>query len=188
MELRKFWIVVYGAEAPQGEVENAKQIATYLRGKLNIVRVLPDNASGLDFLAKFANVVVVGGPDANRWALEINSYINPKWDVTILRERGAGEDYHDWVRSGALRVNGILVDSTRYPFVGGYGMIGVGNRPEMRLRPLKAYSIGGVWYCDTCAVGRAFREGAGPGVYKTGCTSEIPLTELCPVVSYSKVA
>jgi len=164
--LRRFWIVVYGATAPDG--------------KGNVVRVLPDNASGLDFLTKIANVIVVGAPLANRIAYEFNDYINPKANIEVVQEKKPEETHHEWVAAGGLRFIGWMKDSTPYPGPIGTGIIGVGNQPLPRLRPLRVIVIAGTDYCDTCILGMAFRQGAGAGIYKTSCTVHLPHTEPCP--------
>ncbi|GAI72942.1 unnamed protein product, partial [marine sediment metagenome] len=49
--------------------------------------------------------------------------------------------------------------------------------------------VGGMGYCDTCAMGEAFRADAGAGVYETGYAEDIPVEEPCPVgVTYTKIA
>jgi len=56
------------------------------------------------------------------------------------------------------------------------------------VRPLKIIQISGNSYCDTCAMGQAFRKDEGEGVYTTGCTAEVPLSEPCPAdIDYTKI-
>ncbi|GAJ19058.1 unnamed protein product, partial [marine sediment metagenome] len=106
--LRRVWVVIHGFGPPEGEIENAMKIASHIRSKLNIVRVLPSDALALDLLTKLANVVTVGGPIANEWTFKLNEFVNPKYDMTVLREKTPEETYLDWVKSGALRVDGFL--------------------------------------------------------------------------------
>jgi len=187
--LRRVWVVIHGAAPPQGEIENAKKIADHIRSKLNIVRVYPADAQGLDLLTKLANVVTVGGPIANEWAFKLNEFVNPKYDIVVKREKTPEETWGEYIRSGALEVVGFLKNDTKYPGAGGTGIIGVGTQPALRARPLRVVHVGGWWYCDTCAMGEAFRADAGAGVYDTGCKAETPWEEPCPVgATYTKIA
>lgn len=187
--LRRVWVVIHGADPPEGEIENAQKIASHIRSKLNIIRVLTADALGLDLLTKLANVVTVGGPFANEWAFKLNEFVNPKYDMTVLREREAGENYFDWIASGALKIDGFLKNGTKYAGAGGRGIIGDGTQRALRARPLRVVHVGGWWYCDTCAMGEAFRADAGAGVYETGCVEDIPVEEPCPTgLTYTKTA
>lgn len=187
--LRRVWVVIYGANPPEGEIENAMEIARHIRSKLNVVQVLPADALALDLLTKLANVVTVGGTSANEWAFKLNEFVNPKYDMTVVREREADENYFDWIASGGLVTAGFLKDDTKYAGAGGKGIIGVGSQRALRARPLKVVHVGGWWYCDTCAMGEAFRADAGQGVYETGCTADIPREEACPTgLTYRKIA
>jgi len=186
---RRVWIVIYGVGAPEGEIENAKKIADHIRSKLNIVRVYPADAQGLDLLTKLANVVTVGGPIANEWAFKLNEFVNPKYDIVIKREKTPEETWEEYIRSDALEVAGFLKNDTKYPGALGTGIIGVGKQPALRVRTLRVVHVGGWEYCDTCAMGEAFRADAGAGVYETGCKVTVPLEEPCPVgVVYTKIA
>ena len=188
--LRRVWVVIHGAAPPQGEIENAQKIGDYLRSKLNIVRVLPADSANLDLLTKLANVVTVGGPGANEWTFKLNEFMNPRWDMTVLRERTPEETYRDWIVSGALTVNGFLKNTTKFERKEiGSGIIGVGKQAALRARPLRVVHIGGSGYCDTCAMGEAFRADAGAGVYDTGCKVDTPYEEPCPIGAlYTKIA
>ena len=192
--LRRVWLVIYGAAPPQGEIENAQKIGDYLRSKLNIVRVLPADYVGgmgidLDLLTKLANVVTVGGPGANEWAFKLNEFVNPKYDMTVLRERTPEETYRDWMVSGALKIDGFLKDATKFEGIIGRGIIGVGKQDALRARPLRVIHVGGWAYCDTCAMGEAFRADAGAGVYDTGCKVDTPYEKPCPIGAlYTKIA
>lgn len=188
--LRRVWVVIHGANPPEGEIENAMLIAKHIRSKLNIVGVLPADALGLDLLTKLANVVTVGGPYANEWAFKLNEFVNPRWDMIVLRERTPEETYTDWIASGALTVDGFLKNATKFERKEiGSGIIGVGKQVALRARPLKIVHVGGSGYCDTCAMGEAFRADAGAGVYETGYTTDIPYEESCPVgATYTKIA
>ncbi|GAI83339.1 unnamed protein product, partial [marine sediment metagenome] len=187
--LRRVWVVIHGANPPEGEIENAIKIASHIRSKINIVRVLPSDALALDLLTKLANVVTVGGPIANEWAFKLNEYVNPKYDMTVLREKTPEETWGDYIRSGAVEVHGFLKNTTKYAGVIGTGIIGVGTQRALRARPLRVIHVGGWGYCDTCAMGEAFRADAGQGVYETGYTADIPTEEPCPVgATYRKIA
>jgi len=186
---RRVWVVIHGAAVPEGEIENARKIAEHIRSKLNIVRVYPADAQGLDLLTKLANVVTVGGPIANEWAFNLNEFTNPKYDLTVLREKTPDETWRDYVLSGALQVVGFLKNDTKYPGAIGTGIIGVGKQPALRVRALRVVHVGGWEYCDTCAMGEAFRADAGAGVFETGCKVTVPDEEPCPVgAAYRKIA
>lgn len=187
--LRRVWVVIHGAAPPAGEIENAKEIAAHIRSKLNIVRVYPADAGGLDLLTKLANVVTSGGPYANEWAFKLNKFVNPRYDMTVLRERTPEETYKDWRLSGALKVNGFMKNTTAFEGAIGRGIIGVGKQAALRARPLRVVHVGGWGYCDTCAMGEAFRADASAGVYDTGCKVDVPYEEPCPIgATYTKIA
>lgn len=190
--LRRLWVVIYGHNCPEGEVENAEKVAAHIRAKLNVVRLLPDNAPALGLLTKVANVVTVGGTYPNRWAYLLNGYVNPRYDITVKEEWDPTEQsYPEWVKAGNMELHGYIKDGRSWPVeeCPGKGLIGVGEQPAPRLRPLKVIHIGGYWYCDTCSMGVAFRDDAGPGVYESGCTADIPSEEACPEEKmYTKIA
>jgi len=186
--LRRVWIVIYGANAPEGEIENARKIARHIRSRINLTRVYPDDATGLDLLTKLTNVVTVGGPLANEWTFKLNNCVNPKWDITVLREKKPEETWDEYIKDGGIKVNGFLKNATQYS-PEGRGMIGIGRQVALRARPLRVVSIGGWRYCDTCVVGQAFRENAGAGIFETGCTEEIAREAPCPAgITYVKIA
>lgn len=185
--LRRVWTVIHGYQAPQGEVENARKIANHLRSKLNLVKVLPGDLPVLDFISKITNIVVVGGPDANRWAMWFNQYTNPRWSMVIQQDYTPDQDYAEWVAQH-LQVDGIVMGDRMWNDMDQKGIIGVGSQKAPRIRPLKVIHIAGNSYCDTCAMGQAFREGQEAGVYTTGCVSDIPFSEPCPEkIDYTKI-
>jgi hypothetical protein len=186
---RRVWVVIYGANAPKGEIENAQKIAAHIKSKLNMVRVYPSDAQGLDLLTKLANVVTVGGPGANEWTFKLNEFVNPKWDFTVKREKTPEETWVEYIMSGGLEVVGFIKDTSKFEGAIGRGIIGEGKQVALRVRPLKVVHVGGWDYCDTCAMGEAFRADAGVGVYDTGCKVPVPYEEPCPVGAvYKKIA
>lgn len=179
LSLRRSWMVIVGAEAPDGEKANASEIATYLRRKLNLSLgafvPITDETPGINFLSNLTNVVVVGGPLANEYAYLLNDYCNPKYKIIEVRPREEGETHRDWVAAGGLIVENIIMDETDYDGGAGRGLMGFGQRRFFD----KIVMIGGFAYADTCTIGLAFREGMGAGIYD--CTYTEPTAEdPCP--------
>jgi len=188
LAVRRSYLVVVGSEAPEGEIGNAQAISTFLRRTLNIAvgGIIPikDNSPGIQMLTKLCNVIVVGGPFANEFAFTMNEFINPKYDITVSREKTAEETWREYVASGALTLNGYLMDEK--PYSGGVntGIIGTGRT---RLFD-KVVVISGETFEDTCALGKAFREDAGPGIFNCSWT-EVPDQSICPEdAEYTKSA
>lgn len=182
---RKLWLVIYGEAPPEGEIENAKAIAKNLGFG---ARAVSTKAMWLGFQARFCNLVIVGGPFANEWAVKMNDYVNPKYDITILREKTKEETWKDYIASGAVQCRGFLKDVAPYAGVAHKGMIGVGAQPYLRLRALQIFMVGGWDYGDTCTMGLAFREGQGAGIYDCIYTTPPSYTEPCQeITSYSKI-
>lgn len=185
--LRKTWVVIYGENAPSGEIENANKIADFLRKKLNVVRVLPSNAQALDLLARFCNFVVIGGPYANEWAFNLNEQVNPKYQIVVNREKTAEESWSEYATSGGFDVTGFLKNGTAYPGRAGLGLLGIGSQTYPRARLLNVVFVGGWGYGDTCTMGKAFRDGAESGMYECSyppLTTEDPYPE-DEVMNYS---
>jgi hypothetical protein len=162
---RRIWIIIHGYACPEGDKTNAEKIAAYLRSKLNFVRVLPSDARTLSLLTRFCNFVVIGGPVANEWAFNLNGYVQPRYKIEVTREREPGESWGDYVKSGAFTVSGFLKNDVFYPGAAGVGSLGKGSQPYPRVRPLQIIVIGGWDYGDSCTIGKAFRNDAGPGIY-----------------------
>jgi len=182
LAVRRSYLVVVGSEAPEGEIGNAQAISTFLRRSLNIAvgGIIPvkDSSPGIQLLTKLCNVVVVGGPYANEFAFTMNEFVNPKYDITVIREKTAEETWAEYVASGAFTLNGYLCDEKPYsagPDFTGTGIIGTGRT---RLFD-KVVLIAGGAFEDTCASGKAFREDAGPGIFDCSWT-EVPDQLTCP--------
>ena len=182
---RKLWLVIYGESPPEGEIENAKAIASYLGFG---ARAVSTKTKWLGLQARFCNLVILGGPFANEWAVKMNDYVNPKYDITVLREKTEEETWADYVKSGAIQERGFLKDATPYTGEAHKGIIGVGAQPLIRLRALQIFMVGGWDYGDTCTMGLAFREGQGGGIYDCIYTTLPSYTEPCQeFTSYSKI-
>ena len=176
---RRSYVVIVGEEAPEGEILNAQEIAKFLRRTLNVsvgayMPVKPSTV-GLKALSSLINVVIVGGPAANEYAFLMNDFINPKVDMTVTREQTADETYLEWIKSGALICRGYLLDDKPYPGVAKTGMIGMGKK---RLFD-RIIAIEGWNFEDTCALGKAYRDGQGPGIYACNWTA-VPDMLTCP--------
>lgn len=180
LAVRRSYLVIVGSEAPEGEIANAQAISAFLRRSLNIAvgGIIPikDNSPGIQLLSQLSNVVVVGGPYANEFAFKINEFINPKLDITISREKTPEETWPEYIASGALVINGYICDEKPYSNGPNTGIIGTGRARMFD----KVIAIGGGGkFEDTCAMGKAFREGAGPGIFNCSWT-EVPDMSICP--------
>jgi hypothetical protein len=193
--LRRSWIVIVGFAAPQPEKDEAAALSTYLRRQLNIVPlkgVLSD-FTAMQLLMKQCNVVVLGGCFANEWAFYLNEYVEPKLDLTVSRERDADESWPDYIASGAITVNGVLVNGVSQPIGSHRGIIAKGVLPSNRLRPLEIVIIHGWEFEDTCTMVKAFMEDAEPGLYEciwSGSPQQYDSPTLaCPAdATYNKLA
>ena len=174
-----FWIVIYGENAPAGEVANAKNLASQLGP---FAWALPSNAFALGFLASFCHVIVLGGPLANPYAVTFNNNCNPNYGITVNRAQDPGESWQDYVASGSITVQGFVKNGTAYPG-GKNGIIGVGTGI---LGVQQVILIGGWNFQDTCAEVQAYLANSGPGVYQNTWTSES--TDTCDAnASYQQV-
>lgn len=185
---RRSYVVIVGEEAPEGEIANAQEIAKFLRRTLNVsvgayMPVKPSTV-GLKALSSLINVIIVGGPHSNEYAFLLNDYLNPKIDMTVTREQNPDETYTEYIASGAVIVRGYLLDET--PYTGGAktGMIGMGKK---RLFD-RIMAIEGWDFEDTCAIGKAFRDGQGPGIYSTNYTKMPDMTKCPEDAEYSLTA
>lgn len=179
--LRKSWLVLAGPNVPDGELANAQAVADFLRGQLNVARVLQADPYGEDpmveALMRFCNVVVVGGPLTNPYAFYLNEYLNPRMDITVVAEKTPEQTWEEYVASGGFTQNGWICDDQVLALEG--GILGYGAQPYPRARPLQIWLAAGVHYEDTCTMGKAFREDAGAGVYS--CTwSDVTHEDPCP--------
>lgn len=198
--LRKTWLVIYGENAPKGEIAHASLIAEHLRTQFNIARAVPSSALALDLLIRTANVVVLGGPIGNEWAVKLNEYVNPRWHIVVNRVRSPGETWKQYVESGGIDIPEYTLNGSPYTGEVGTGIIGIGSQPYIRARPLITVFVGGWTFEDTCTVGKAFRElaplGIGEvvslesiaGVYR--CTNTpVPEMDNCPTsMTYTLLA
>ena len=179
LAVRRAYLVIVGSEAPKGEIGNAQAISAALRRRLNIAvgGIIPikDNTPGIQLLSKFCNVVVVGSPMANEFAFLMNDYVNPKFDITVQREKTPEETWAEYIASGALVINGYFCDEAPYGAGSNTGIIGTGRT---RLFD-KVVIVGGWEFEDTCAVGKAFAENAGPGIFNCSWT-KVPDMSICP--------
>lgn len=184
-KLRRTYLVVVSPDAPQAEKDNAEAIASHIMQKLNYARVVTNDDTKLEQLSRFANIILVGGPLGNEWAFKLNDYVNPRWDVTVLKERKEGQTWSEYLAAGSLRVNGYIINETKPTGYGAHtGIIGKGqNTSYPRLRPLQVVTIGGYSGQDTCCVAKAFLEDQEAGVYDTTWTG----TEICPADANYKI-
>jgi len=181
---RRLWIVIYGDNAPQGEIDNAKAIASALGIG---ARALPASSQLITWLSKFANIVVVGGSFANPYAVSMNDLVNPKWDITVVRAQNEGESWKDYCESGGIVVKGFIKDSVPYSGGVGKGFIGIGSQSLIRARALQVVMIMGWDFQDSCAMGKAFRDGQGAGIYN--CSGTPTTDDTCdPNVTYTQIA
>ena len=182
-KLRRTYLVIVGTEAPQPEKDNAEAIAaSHMMQKLNFSRVVTSDDSRLDQTSKFANIIVVGGPISNEWAFKLNDFCNPRWDITVVKERTAGQTWKDYVAGGGLSFNGFLVNEAKVAGTLHKGFIGSGkNTSYPRLRPLQITLLGGWTFEDTCCVVKAFLEDQAAGLYNTIWATADPTFSKCPV-------
>lgn len=181
LSLRRTYVVIIGAEAPEGESADAAATTQFLRRSLNIavgnvMMPMTDGSPGVKLLTNLCNVVVVGGPHANYYAYALNELCNPRFKITLKKDFDPAEGtWQDFVKAGNLTVDGFLVDETSYPIAEGKGIIGIG-----KARLLDTIVLLEGWkFEDTCAVGKAFREGKGAGLYS--CTyTKVPDMKTCP--------
>ena len=191
--LRRSWIVIVGSGAPAAEVSNGTLVIQHIRRKLNLTpfKAFPDTFPGLPLLVKNCNVVTIGGPPANEWTFNLNEYTDPKWDITVNRERAADESYQEYIQSGGITVNGFMVGTTRVAGQVHRGILGMGQQiatetssilhrqrkrflqsnrrffgQSNKLRPLQVIHIGGWFFEDTCTMVQAFLADVDPGFYQ----------------------
>jgi len=188
--LRRSWIVIVGSGAPAAEVSNGALVIKHIRRKLNLTpfKAFPDTFSGLPYLVKNSNVVTIGGPRSNEWCFNLNEFTDPKYGITIKRERGADETWADYLVDG-FTVNDFIVGTTHVPIQTHRGLLGTGQQngatpayhrqrkrlfqpnkrlfgQSNRLRPLQVTHIGGTQFEDTCTMVKAFLADADPGFYQ----------------------
>lgn len=187
--LRRSWIIIVGSGAPAAEVDNAALLAQNLRRKLNIAKSFPDTFPGLATLVKNCNVITVGGPAANPYTVLLNDFMEPKYDFTVVREKTADETWAEYITSGGIVIRGFKVNDVAYAFVNHRGLLGSGQQPGNKLRPLSVMHIGGTLFEDTCTMTQAFIDGAEPGYYECIWPDPPdPTYAACPVApTYTKV-
>ena len=181
LSLRRTYVVIIGAGAPEGESADAAATTKYLRSTLNIavgnvVMPMTDGSLGVKLLTNTCNVVVVGGPHANYYTYTLNELCNPRFKITLKKDFDpAAGTWQDFVLAGNLTVDGFLVDDKLYPFAAGKGIIGLGKARLLDTIVMLA----GYDFEDTCAVSKAFRDGKGAGLYS--CTyTKVPDKSACP--------
>lgn len=182
-KLRRTYIVIIGADAPQTEKDNADAAASHMMQKLNFSRAIPSDDQKLERMTKFANIILVGGPLANEWAFKLNDLMNPKWNITVLKTRTEGQTWKDYIVGGGIAVNGWTFNGTNMPFgvTAKKGFLGSGKQTLPRIRPLQILSIAGITFEDTCCMVKAFLEDQPLGVYDTVYAVSDPTYSKCPV-------
>jgi len=167
-KLRRTYVVVVSPNAPQSEKDNADAITSYLMQKLNYARVVTADDPKLDQLSRLANIILVGGPSSNEWAFKLNDFVNPKWDITVLKERQEGQSWVDYIVDGSLQVSGYIINEAKAAGGEHTAILGKGqNTSYPRLRPLQVVTLGGWLGDDTLSIIKAFLEDQEAGVYDT---------------------
>jgi len=166
--LRRSWIVIVGSNAPAPEVSNGALVIQHIRRKLNLTpfKAFSDTFPGLPYLVKNSNVMTIGGAFANEWAFNLNELTDPKYEITVNRERAANETWKDYVLAGGITVNGFIVGTTHIPIQSHRGILATGQQTVNRLRPLQVMHISGVEFEDTCTMVQAFLADVDPGFYQ----------------------
>lgn len=188
-KLRRTYMVVVGADAPQPEKDNADAIASYMMQKLNFSRAVLSDDARLEQTSKFANIITIGGPAANEWAFKLNDFLNPRYDITVLKDRVADQTWKDYVLGGGIRVNGFILNDQKLASGSHTGLIGKGqNSSYPRLRPLQVAHIGGWEFEDTCCMTKAFLEDQEAGIYTTIWAVADPTMTKCPADGNYKIS
>lgn len=186
-KLRRTYIVIVGPDAPQPELDNADAISSHMMQKLNFSKVLISDDAKLDKISKFANLILVGGPAANEWTYILNEYINPRYDITVLKERTEGQTWKEYVLGGGLQVNGLIINDTKTPGLNHTGILSTGKQTLPRIRPLQIMHVGGWMFEDTCCMTKAFLEDQEAGIYDTIWAVADPTYTKCPVDGNYKI-
>jgi hypothetical protein len=189
--LRRSWIVVVGSNAPAAEVNNGTSVIQHIRRKLNLTpfKAFPDTFPGLPYLAKNCNVMTIGAPNANEWAFNLNEFTEPKYDITVNREKAADEAWKDYVTSGGIAVKGFIVGTVPVAGQDHRGLLATGQQVNSRLRPLQVMHIGGWAFEDTCTMVKAFLADVDPGFYQCDWPDPAdPTMAACPASpTYTKL-
>lgn len=181
--LRRSWVVIVGDGAPAPEVANANAVAAHIMRKLNLTsfKAFPSSFPGLAYLVKNANVITIGGPVANQYALLLNDVIEPKYDITVNRAMNSGETFSDYVKAGGITVNGYLVNKVAIALQAHRGIIGSGKQAASRLRPLQVVNVSGTMFEDTCTMVAAYLADTAPGYFNCGWPDPAdPTYAACP--------
>jgi len=186
---KRSWIVIVGNTPPVGEENNANAVATYLRRKLNLVPIRGSwkapYAISRSRVTQYANILLIGGPVASEYTFKVNDLCEPRYNITVLRERKEGEIWADYIKDG-FQCSGFLVKGVPLTGDAHLGVIGVGQQ-KMGIRASQIVGLFGWSYEGGCVLVKAFMEGAGAGVYDLQWTANVPNMDVNPEgMAYTK--